>query len=176
MADGIEIRIDGAADVIRRLNSYSLQLGDRVTLLALRAGANFMKKQIQSAAPVGKTGRLKRSIRVSRSKINTRARRGAVGVYIKPFAGKKRDDSRGAYYARFVEDGFETKGIDTGHRTNRLGSTGLRSGRKTQPSGNFIPGKKFIKNTFNTNRETMVDIIIQSIETGGAELANRLGL
>lgn len=175
MADGIEVRIDGAADVIRRLNAYSLQMGDRVTLLALRSGANFMKKQIQNAAPVRK-GRLKRSIRVSRSKINTRARRGAVGVYIKPFAGKKKDDPRGAYYARFVEDGYESKGIDTGRRLNRIGPTGLRSGRKTQASGNLVGGQKFIKNTFNTNKETMLDIITTSIETGGNELANRLGL
>jgi HK97 gp10 family phage protein len=175
MSDGIEIRIDGAADVIRRLNTYSLQLSDRVVFLALRSGANFMKKQIQNAAPVRK-GRLKRSIRVSRSKINTRARRGAVGVYIKPFAGKKRDDPRGAYYARFVEDGYETKGVSNGRRANRIGVSGLRSGRKTQPSGNLVAGQKFIKNTFNVNKESMLEIITTSIETGGNVLANRLGL
>lgn len=152
MADGVEIRIDGASDVIRRLNAYSLQLGDRVTLLALRSGANFLRKKIKAAAPLGKTGRLKRSIRVQRSKINTRARRGAVGVFVRAFKGREKNDEKGAYYAHFVEDGHKTRGLSR------------------------VAASKFIKNTFNDNKFVMLELITKSIEKGGGDLARRLNL
>lgn len=175
MTDGVSIDIQGTADVIRRLNSYSLQLGDRVTTIALRNGANYLKKQIQNAAPI-KTGRLKRSFRVKNSRLHRRSIDNSVGLYIKPNKGKKRDDLKGAYYAKFVEDGYEVKGVNTGRRLNRVSASGLRSGRKTQPSGKRVEGKHFINAAFESNKSATLQLITQSIESSGADLARRLGL
>ena len=173
MNDGIAITIQGTADVIRRLNAYSLQLGDRVTFLALRNGANYLKKQIQNAAPV-KTGRLKRSFRVRNSRIHRRSLDNSVGLYIKPNPGKKRDDPKGAYYAHIVDQGYEVKGRSSGSRV--INSSSFRSGRKTQRSGKFVEGRHFINSAFESSKSATLQIITQSIETSGAELAHRLGL
>lgn len=176
MAEGAEIRIDGAAVVIRRLNEYSLQLGDRVMALALRSGANHMKKAIQNAAPVGNTGRLRRSIKVKLSKLNSRRRNGTIGFYVKPAAGKSREDTKGAYYAPFVENGYEVKGRNIGQRLYRVGASGLRSGRKTQASGKVVPGQEFIKKAYDSNKEAALRIITESIERGSEDLIRRLNL
>jgi len=103
MAEEVEIDIRGIAETQQAIYQFSEKLGDRVTLLALRAGANFMLKKIRAAAPV-RTGRLRKAIKVSTSKINRRRRNGKVGVFLRINPGKSRDDLRGAYYGKFVEN------------------------------------------------------------------------
>jgi HK97 gp10 family phage protein len=142
------ITIHGLRDVQRKLYSYSQQLGDRVVLGALRQGANVVRKQAQENAPV-KTGLLKRSIRVSRSKIhNGKKSDGMIGVYLSVRQGKG-----GAFYAKFQEDGW-------------------RAGKKKK----VIPGKKFIERAFLDKREEAVNMIVRSATSAADLLAVKLGL
>jgi HK97 gp10 family phage protein len=142
------ITITGLREVQRKLYSYSQQLGDRVVLGALRQGANVVRKQAQANAPV-KTGLLKRSIRVSRSKIhNGKKSDGMIGVYLSVRKGKS-----GAYYAGFQEDGW-------------------RAGKKKK----LIPGKKFIERAFLDKREEAVNMIVRSATSAADLLAVKLGL
>jgi len=148
MADGVEIDIRGLAETQRALYDFSDRLGDRVTLLALRAGANYLLKKVRAAAPV-KTGRLKRAAIVANSRINRRRVNGKVGVYFTIKKGKKRTDARGAYYGKFVENGY------------KKGNT-------------VVPGRNFVKATFEANKEQALDIVLKSIEQGGQTLVNEI--
>ena len=115
------LQIRGIAELQRALYEYNKRLGDRVTGMAVRLGANHMLKQIRANAPIspkgsmigkkggpwvrGKAGRLKASIKIKASRINRRANNGKVGVFITIYPGKKRDDPKGAWYGKFVEVG-----------------------------------------------------------------------
>jgi HK97 gp10 family phage protein len=149
MADSVEIDIHGLAETQRAIYQFSKRLGDRVTLLALRLGANYMLKRIREAEPV-KTGRLKRATVVKTSRINKRRRNGKVGVYITVKKGSSRTDLRGAYYAKIVEGGY------------KKGQT-------------VVPGRKFVSSTFNGNKEQALDITLQAIEQGGQLLIQEIG-
>jgi len=142
MSDGIDIR--GLAETQRTLYQFSERLGDRVTLLALRAGANYMLKKVREAAPV-KTGRLKRATVVKNSRLNRRRRNGKVGVYLVVSKGKRRTDTKGAWYGRFVEGGY------------KRGNT-------------QIAGRKFVSATLSSNKQQALDITLQAIEDGGLRL------
>lgn len=148
MADSVEIDITGLAQTQRALYDFGDRLGDRVTNLALRAGANFMLKKVREIEPV-KTGRLKRATVVKNSRINQRRRNGKVGVYITVKPGKKRTDLKGAYYGKFVEVGY------------KRGQT-------------VVAGKNFVRNTFDTHKQQSVDIILSAIELAGRRLTHEL--
>lgn len=148
MADGVEIDIHGLAETQRALYQFSERLGDRVTLLALRTGANYILKKVREAEPV-KTGRLKRATVVKNSRINQRRRNGKVGVYITVKPGKKRTDLKGAWYGKFVEVGY------------KRGST-------------VVSGKHFVKSTFENNKQAALDIVLTAIEQGGQTLINEI--
>ena len=116
------LQIRGIAELQRALYEYNKRLGDRVTGMAVRLGANYMLPRIRAAAPVspkgslsgkkggpwirGKAGRLKAAIRIKASRINRRAKNATVGVFITIDPGKSRADPRGAWYGKFVECGF----------------------------------------------------------------------
>ncbi|MGZ8916227.1 MAG: HK97-gp10 family putative phage morphogenesis protein [Methylobacter sp.] len=148
MADSVEIDIRGLAETQRALYQFSERLGDRVTLLALRTGANYMLKKVREAEPV-KTGRLKRATVVKNSRINQRRRNGKVGVYITVKPGKKRTDTKGAWYGKFVEIGY------------KRGST-------------VITGRHFVKATFEANKQAAIDLTLQAIEEGGQRLLQEI--
>ena len=143
------ISIKGLAETQRAIYKYSETLGDKVMLLALRAGANAMLRQIRASAPV-KTGRLKKAIVVKTSRINRRRRNGKVGVYIVAMEGS-RTNKKTALYARWVEKGY------------KRGKTEVR-------------GKHFIDGTFERHKEQARDLIINAIEIGGEKLARQIGL
>lgn len=155
-----EAKIKGIAEVKRAIYAYNAKLGERVTRVALRAGANAMLKEIRSAAPV-KTGRLKRAIKIKNSKINTLRRNGAVGIYITVSPGKNRRDAKGAYYAKWVETGY------------MRGSQ--RTGKRGRSGGVRVEGKHFVLNTFNATKTQSASLIIQASEIAVARIAKELG-
>lgn len=140
------ITITGLKEVQKSLYSYSQQLGDRVVYGALRQGANLMRKAIQQQVPV-KTGKLQKGFVVSRSKIHRgRLSTDMIGIYLTLRKGKN-----GPYYGRFQNDGWQHG--------------------KTK-----VPGKHFIQNAFEANKETALRLIISDAEAGAAVLARRVGL
>jgi hypothetical protein len=192
MTDGVEIDIRGLAETQRSIYEFSEKLGDRVTLLALRAGANYMLKQVRAAEPV-KTGRMKRATVVQTSKINRRRRNGKVGVYITIKKGRSRDDSKGAYYANWVENGFNrgskqitarqaiSSGIvsDAEHvrrfsalNANRRGLTVKRVVYRA--GGISVPGQHFMRDTYERTKLETLNRILADIDEGGRKLAHEI--
>ena len=142
------IRVTGLREVQRKLYSYSQQIGDRVVLGALRQGAHLVKRAAQSNAPIGETGKLRRGIRVYKSKIHKGTKSGdMIGVYIS-VASKKKGDP---FYGRFQEDGW-------------------KAGKRQ------VPGKKFIDRAFIEKRAAAVDLIVRSANAGADLLARKMGL
>jgi hypothetical protein len=187
----IDINVTGINETVRDISNYSNQLIDKVVSLSLRSGANLLKGKLQAAAPINKTpskyfpaGRLKRSFFFKVSKIHKRRTDGTIGYYIRPKekggkgatgGGGRYGNAKNAYYAQMVEDGYEVKGKSPIER-RRIGSTGLKSGRKTVATGKMVSGTHFIRNTYNANKSQIESLIKRGIETGANDLARRLNI
>ena len=160
MSNAFEINVKGVAELQRAIYKYNAKLGERVTRAALRAGANVMLKQIRNSAPV-KTGRLKKAIKLKNSRINRINKNGKIGLYITVSKGKNRKDPRGAYYAKWVEAGY-----------NR-GSK--RIGKRTRKGGVRVEGKHFVRDSFEQTKQQAAAIIIRASELGARRIAGELG-
>ena len=161
------LQIRGIAELQRALYEYNKRLGDRVTIMAVRLGANYMLKQVRANTPVspngsmigkkggpwvrGKPGRLRAAVKVKNSRINRRAKNGVVGVYLTVNPGKKRDDTKGAWYGKFVEVGHSYRGHTT-------------------------PGRHFVVSTYNATKQQSATIIIDAAETAMRAMAQTLNL
>lgn len=154
MAKEIEIDVKGIAETQKAISQFSEKLGDRVTRIALRSGANFMLKRIRAAAPK-KTGRLRRATVVKQTRHTVR-RSGKVRVYITIKKGRKRDDKRGAYYGPWVEHGHKARGSQQG-------------------KGRFVSGRHFIKRTYSSTKSISARLIVRNIEQGGKTLLSQIG-
>jgi HK97 gp10 family phage protein len=189
MTANFSLRIQGIAEIQRALFHFNARLGERVTRLAMRKGANYMLKQARLAAPV-KSGRLKKAIKVKNSKINTIRKNGNVGVYLTVSSGKNRRDTKGAWYGKFVENGYNTGNTNnTGSAAFRqsIGRGGaaprLRRDRRFSTSiyrrsggGTTVLGQHFILNTFNESAPTALTIMVEASEVAMQHLAQELNL
>ncbi len=151
MASSLEVR--GLREVQKALYAYSQTMGDKITLSSLRQGANLVKKQAMSNAPV-LTGRLRKGMRVTRSKRHSRE--DVIGVYITFRTAKQKDRGRGkpkdAFYGRWVEHGF------------------------TSQDGKNIPGQRFLDRAYERQKGNAVRLIIKTAHAGGESVKRRLGL
>lgn len=220
----IDINVNGISETVRAVSNYSDQLIDKVVTTSLRGGAKLMRTYLQAAVKDNNTpskqfpaGRLKRSIFFKLSKLHKRRIDGTIGFFVRPnekstrgaFASDGRyGNSRGAYYAQMVEDGYEVKGktlykkIKIGdvlyyrtlangklkaikaqrNRTRILrpdavfSSNGNRSGRVSQRTGKFVPGKHFIKKTYEAHISAVQSFVSRNIDIGSRDLARRLNL
>lgn len=190
----VQIKVEGLREVKAALSQLAPQLAERITRIALRQGANHMLKQIRAAAPA-KTGRLRKAIKVKNSRINTLKKNGIVGVYITISKGKNRKDTRGAWYGKFVEGGYNigSKAIDIRRAIkdgmitiddvkarNMLIRANRKSGKKTsrlryKTGGKHVEGKFFVKNTFEATKDQSARIIVQASEEAAKNIIKRLG-
>ncbi len=191
-----EAKIKGIAEVKRALYVYNAKLGERVTRVALRQGANLMLKQVRAAAPV-KTGRLKRAIKIKNSKINRINKNGKVGLFLTISPGKSRKDLKGAWYGQFIEHGYNTgtwrngeKYLEEGGSKFKvfrdLGKQYNKSGGRIQTAkqlryhkrggGVAIPGKHFLRDTFNATKQAALETIIDASEIAANRIAKELNL
>lgn len=104
MPDGIQIKIEGERDIKRAMDGISKHMKKTVLNKAMATGTKLVQQEMKNAAPV-RTGRLKKAIKIRVSKLNTKKGRGEYGWYIKIYQGKKRSDTRGAWYGIFVDGG-----------------------------------------------------------------------
>lgn len=104
MADGVQIQLQGADDIVAALNELRDFLPRTYLRKALRSAAAIMQADIESRAPSA-TGKLRENItvRVRRTAETLRAR---VVVNTKG----KADSPDNAFYWRFVEFGHSTRG------------------------------------------------------------------
>lgn len=98
MANGV-IKVEGLADLERRLTSLSADIGGKVARAAAMAGGRVIQKEARRLAPV-LTGAGKKSVVVKREKRTQLAAEVAIG-WKKP---KKKGDPD-AWYMRLVELG-----------------------------------------------------------------------
>ena len=174
------IRIKGLREVQKQLYSYSQQLGDKVIISALRRGANVVKKEIHSLAPVGKTRRLRRGFKVAKSRIHSgKHSTDMIGVYLKLKTGK-----RDPFYGRFINDGWNTHGKTNTSRpvfgrrgvylsTRRSKVKG--SSRVTQAGKTNVPGKHFVQRGFAAKRHAALRVIVETAQAGADLLARKVG-
>jgi hypothetical protein len=184
--DAFDVKIKGIADLKRGLYAYSAKLGERVTKMGLRQGANYMAKSIRAAAPK-KTGRLRRAIKVKNSNLNRIKKNGVVGVYITISKGKSRKDPKGAYYGKWVENGYAASGRTKAREVTMGATTKAERQDYKQHTGKRlrvymhkkgarkVPGQRFILNTFNATKEQAATIVVQSSEMAAKRLAQEIG-
>lgn len=150
MAETLEIT--GLKEAQKALYAYSQQMGDRVVRSALRQGANLVLRQARANAP-RRTGALRKALRVANSRLyNGKRSRDVIGLYLSIRKGKGRKDSRDAFYGRFVESGWTSRG------------------------GRAIPGKRFVQRAYQAQRQAAARLIAQSAIRGAEIVARRTGL
>ena len=171
------IEIKGLDTLKKRLYEFSDKLGDKVVLDSLKRGATLIRDEARRNAPV-RTGRLKKAIVVKLSKIYSKRKRrytGKLGVYVTIRKGKGRNDTKDGFYGRFVEDGYNARGVRTA-RINITRAFGKRTGRKTARSNTDVAGKKFIKRAFRSKKVSAVNLTVKAAERGADVIARRVGL
>lgn len=179
------IQVEGLNDYVAALRSYSVQIGNKVALRALRLGADNLRTAISAAAPIytGKpkkklvVGLLKAGFRAYQSKIHTGKDSDMIGVYVGFVRGKKRP-----FYGSFLEHGWNPKGdkvVSRAAQKSAMSAYGMnthRSGRKTMPSNRTILPQRFIQNTVNAKQSEIENIVSTALEYGLESLAREVGL
>jgi hypothetical protein len=135
-------------------------------------------------------------VRVQNSRYNTLRKNGKPGVIIRVRPGKSRQDKTGAYYGRWVEDGYNkgsrqvggNEAVALGIMTrdeyrqkrafyNSKRKTGqVRQGIRARAGGNRVEGQGFVKNTFNALKTIAADMIIQNGTAAALEAARDVRL
>lgn len=165
-----ELKIDGLADVQRRLNGVSDRLVKNVLRTSLRQAANVVRAQARAnfntaAGPNGISGALKASIRVT-------ARRGTpTRVTYSVVAGdmttaqQKKFGTDAAYYALWVEKGH----------INRAAGNALRGGRRAKAearaaSTSNTPAHPFMRPAIESKAQEAIDVLVEAVRERLPEL------
>lgn len=104
MSDGLDIRLTGERDLIAAFRDLKPYLTKNVLRKALRAGANILLEAIQARTP-RRTGKL-----FSNISVRVRATRKTLRARVTVNKRGKEGDPQNAFYYRFLEKGFTTKG------------------------------------------------------------------
>ncbi len=175
MAIGGAIKVIGLKKTQQLLLKFPKKFGPQVVKKSLRGAIKIVLKQAKQNAP-RKTGKLRKGIRVMKSKIHT-GRKGArlIGFHLFVASKGKRDP----FYGRFQEEGWNVQGEyiqGPGARAAITARFGKRTGRKTQAGKRDIAGKFFIQRAWIAKRELAVREvrIIAARET--AKIAKKVGL
>jgi len=145
------LQVRGLKEAEKAIYSYSKRMGDKVVLSALTNAARLFNRQAKKNAPI-RTGRLRKAIQTRKSRIYNGRRNSKIGVYIRANPGKNRRDTKGAFYAGFVEDGWTDRG---GHKHT---------------------GKKYIQKAFEAQRSAAIHVATSAIFAGSELIKRRLGL
>jgi HK97 gp10 family phage protein len=143
-----EIRLEGLAELERKLQQLPRAVRDKVARQAVLAGAKIVKEDAKARAPV-RTGRLRRNIIVKRS----RKEDPGVFAYFVTVRGRgKRKDPKNAHYWWFVERGFRHRG------------------------GTVVPARPFLKPAFKANINQAIEKMRERVAAGLKREAKKLGL
>jgi HK97 gp10 family phage protein len=133
------IQLEGLERVKDAFTKLDIKVQRKVARKALRAGAKMLKQVIQMAAPVGKTGLLKKNVKVRGGRAN---HRGDVAVVVG--VGKKWFQGN-TFYAGFIEFG------------HKIGPRELGDNRKEYPAHDFI------KAPFEANQHAALNDIVDEM-------------
>src|SRR5688500_595058 len=104
MSDGLSLQLQGDRDIVAAFNELKQFISKNALRRSVREGAKLLLDAIQKRAPVG-TGRLLKNI-VIRVRVTRKTLRARVTVNTRG----KEDDPQNAFYFRFLEKGFTTRG------------------------------------------------------------------
>ncbi len=104
MSDSLDVRLTGDRDIVAAFRDLKDHLKKNALRKALRAGANLLLESIQSRTP-RRTGNLLRNIVV-----RVRATRKTIRARVTVNKRGKAGDPANAFYYRFLEKGFTTRG------------------------------------------------------------------
>lgn len=161
MTGTISINVKNIIETQRAIRKFSTRLSDKVTRLALRAGANFMLKQVRNDTPV-KSGRLKRAIIVTNNRDHRPNKDGKLGVKLVIKPGKTRADKKGAYYGQWIEHGF---------RPGRPKKGRTQGTRRGDPGPTLVRGKKMIEKNYHRNKRKSAQLIVEAMERAGNQIS-----
>lgn len=135
---------------------------NRLLATASLNAVRTMVKPMKSAAPVGKTGRLKASISAKGGRYQK------PSATVGPRPGKSRADSRGAWYRYFVTSGHKTRGAAQGVTKAVSWSDvgkGVATSAKASGSGS-VPGRPFVYQTASneSNLQKALDTYYATIQ------------
>ena len=169
--DVVGVRVFNLPEFSARLKA----LGDKVQRQIVRSGVaaalQVMKRAVKSNAPKGKTGTLKRSLYVKRSKISSRP--GLEYGIVRPYTSSKGKIKRGgaravakalrqdAFYWRFVEAGHIARGPGNAIRG---GTRRRRLTRERLLGAKFVEGRWFIRDSFSQVKSAAISAFNARVE------------
>jgi hypothetical protein len=187
----VYIQVSGLAEAQKALYSYSNELGTKVTKSALHNAGTLFLKQARSNAPVLKiptshriVGALKKQIYLKDSKWYNGKRFPIVRVFVDVHRGKKYG-LMDAYYAKFIEYGWETHGSkrtaeNTPGRYNRRGkfmlSRSKTGGRASMSGRQNVLGVYFMRNAFYAQVNNAIGVFKNNLFAGAELVKQKVGL
>lgn len=187
--------VTGVKELNAALSKLPVKIAEKVVKKSLRKGANLVAKRARQNAPVV-SGRLKKSITVINSRYNRLNRNGIVGLVLKYRKPKSRKDPKAAYYAPWVERGYNrgskrigvheaiARGVTTRKEADakrRAINARRRPGRSKQGQsfrygGARVEGQFIIDRAYESLKNEAATAIIRSGEEETAKAAKELGL
>lgn len=166
----VTVKMQGYAQVERRLMALPTKVARKVASQAMRAGAKIIQTEAKALAPKD-TGALRKSIRVRTAK---KKKRGEVKFTVTT-SSKDNLFKGDQFYGGFQELGYrlgkrsaEVQRLQRAVRKSRnagvhsVASAALDSVDKRRR----VPGKRFMKRAFNSKGKAAVDLISQQLISG----------
>jgi HK97 gp10 family phage protein len=138
------IKLEGGAELERKLKAIDAKLAKSIVKKALRAGAKVVLKAAKAKAP-RKSGLLVKSLKVRSAK----AKKGAVRMAVQTREGDFKGET---FYAAFTEFG------------HRIGNRKLGNARKV------VEAKPFLGPAFDASKDEAARAITETIKQGLSDL------
>lgn len=119
MADSVKMTVHGDKQLVARMVKLRKTEKDKIIRKGLRSGSKIIKRETEAGAPVGPTGRFKKSFKVRAMK----RRRGRIGIQVQSGEGFFKGET---FYGGFVALG------------HRVGPRRLGDKRKQVPPNRFM--------------------------------------
>ena len=156
MAVAIQVKLDGAEELVKLLKQVPRTVGKKHMRRAIRQGIVMVRQTIKATAPIrsgasrrgvrrgqkqARPGRLRRLVRVR----SRRGKRGYLKVSLSYPTEGRSDDPKNAFYWRFVVDGF------------------------VHTNGTFIQGNDYIQRAVDINFRAILRHVIRETNAGVRE-------
>jgi HK97 gp10 family phage protein len=148
------VSIHGSNELIRALKECSRQVARVHAKTALRAGAEILQKATIAEAPEGKSGKLRRDIKIR----NGRGGKDKVAVNVVSGGGS-------AFYSGFVDEGHYTgKRVRVSKKVKGEAARRAEYHRLSKAKGRtFVAGKHYMEKGFDQAAEPAAEVVCQKL-------------
>lgn len=146
----LTVEIKGLAELQEVLKSFPQRVAKNIMSRSVYAGAAVVRDDARKRAPTGKTGKLKKSIRIKKA----RARRGSTEVIYRVYTA--------AYYGHMVERGTKA------HHIERVNAKALKIGKDYIIEFDHPGAKKkpFLRPALDENTRAIIDAMRLKMKAG----------